>query len=640
MPTSENLESVILLPQQATALKSEFAQFFDSFRPRERLTVAEWAEKYRFLEKGSTSKPGRYSFDAGPYQREPQESYTDPVVQVTVLMWASRTGKTETLNNLDGYIIDHDPKAVLVVYPTLDSATKWRKEFFNPMIRATPRLRGKINIKMRHSDNTMLSMKFPGGHIAAIGTNSPSGFRQIQAPVVRCDEIDAMEDGKEGDPISLAFKRADNYPDSIQVLSSTPTIKGSSRIEAWMERSDYRKWFCPCVKCGTLQVLNWSQVQWPEGKPEEAVYICENKKCGHEHTDRERCEMVENGEWRPTRPFKGIRGYWLNGLNTLFPPKKGFDNKLHQFVSEYLEAKEGGKSTMRTWRNTFLAETDDPTEQGEAPPPWKPLFDRREDYDLIVPAGGLYITADVDCQLNRLEVDWAAWGEKEEFWGMDHVVIDGYIRDPEVWQALRVELARKWKHATGGTLSLGMSFIDGGAYQDDVYRFFQVLARNPVPGVNGHCRASKGVGQHGHPIVTRKMMTVGKNLKGHHIGTWEAKDRIYERLRMEPEENDQREGRMHFNKRYSEEYFQQLTVETVTITFEKGQEIRKYVNPQQQRNEALDLCVGNLAAWRLHPKNIETLKAELAASIPVEGKKDTSQAKGPRRKKGGEWLNW
>lgn len=613
---------MILSPQQVTAIRSELAQFFNSFQPREQLTVAEWAERYRFLEKGSTSKPGRYDFGAGPYQREPQESYTDPKVQVTVLMWASRTGKTETLNNLDGYIIDHDPKAVLVVYPTLDSATKWRKEFFNPMIRATPRLRGKINIKARHADNTMLSLKFPGGHIAAIGTNSPSGFRQIQAPVVRCDEIDAMEDGKEGDPIALAFKRADNYADSIQVLSSTPTIKGHSRIETWMERSDYRQWFCKCVQCGFAQVLKWGQVRWPEDKPEEARYHCE--QCEHPHTDAERREMVENGEWRPTKPFRGVRGYWLNGLNTLFPAKKGFVNKLHQFVSEYLEAKAGGKPSMRAWKNTFLAETDEPSEESEAPPDWKAIFERREDYGLIVPLSGLFLTAFVDCQLNRLEVSWTAWGREEESWAMDHVVLDGHVRDREVWQKLRHELARKFDHAAGADIRLGMGLVDGGQYAEDVYRFMREIASNPVPGVTGKLRASKGIGQHGHPVIDRKWRTVAKNLKGYHIGTWEAKDRIYERLRMGlpalPEET--REGVMHFNRKFSEEYFQQLAAETPVTVYERGQEVRKYINPKNVRNEGLDLEVGKLAAFRLHPRNFDAIEVELCEQVEAKAGKE------------------
>ena len=600
-----------------TSLRSEIHQFLASFKPPETLTVAQWAEKYRWLEKGSTSKPGRYSFDSGPYQREPQESYTDRAVQTTVLQWASRTGKTETLNNLDGYIIDHDPKAILVVYPTLDSATKWRKEFFNPMVRATPRLRGKINIKARHQDNTMLSIKFPGGHIAAIGANSPSGFRQIQSPVVRCDEIDAMEDSKEGDPVALSFKRADNYPDSIQVLSSTPTIKGKSRIESWLERSDYRKWFCPCQQCGTLQVLEWSQVKWDTDATEGAKYVCENKECEHPHDDAGRRAMVEQGEWRPTKPFTGIRGYWLNGLNTLFPAKKGFANKMHQFVAEYLEAKDGGKATMRTWKNTFLAITDDPQEESEKAPDWQRLYNLRENYTAAPRAVSL-VTCFVDIQNNRLELEWKGWARDEQSWGLDYLVLDGNpldIQPGSVWHRLMSELQRKFKREDGAELELSMCFVDAGKWGDWAFQAYRLS--QTYPKVMGKFMLSKGVGQQGAPINPRKMTSIHRNIKGIPIGAWAGKDLIYTRLRLDPNADGTfPTGYMHHPQSYDANYFQQLTSDSVVMEYKAGEEVRKYGNNEGKRDEALDCAYGNLAVFMLRRWNFDAMEADLAQTRP------------------------
>lgn len=54
------------------------------------------------------------------------------------------------------------------------------------------------------------------------------------------------------------------------VLVSTPTNKGTSRIEAAFEESDQRRFWVPCPDCGTEQVLTWTQVRWskgPEGDP-------------------------------------------------------------------------------------------------------------------------------------------------------------------------------------------------------------------------------------------------------------------------------------------------------------------------------------------------------------------------------------
>jgi len=138
-----------------------------------------------------------------------------------------------------------------------------------------------------------------------------------------------------------------------------------------------------------------------------------------------------------------------------------------------------------------------------------------------------------------------------------------------------------------------------------------------MPGVSGKCRASKGGGQANHPIIDRKWKTVARNLKGYHIGTWEAKDRIYERLKVKAKDGETPEGIMHFNQRFGEEYCQQLTVETVAISYERGEEVGKYLNAKQARNEAIDIEVGNLAAFRLHPRNMDALEDELENQQPI-----------------------
>jgi phage terminase large subunit GpA-like protein len=126
------------------------------------------------------------------------------------------------------------------------------------------------------------------------------------------------------------------------------------------------------------------------------------------------------------------------------------------------------------------------------------------------------------------------------------------------------------------------------------------------------------------PIVTRKITTVAKNPKGNEIGTWEAKDRIYERLRMkEPGANF-----MHFNKKFGEAFMRQLVVEKVAIEYDGGQEIRKYENEGNQRNEALDIAVGNLAALRRVPRNWDALEAKITeeAEAMKGGEKKTERA--------------
>lgn len=641
--------------------REDFHSVWDGWRLLVKRRPSAWAAEERRIAAGQSPLTDgddiRYSHAVMPHCVEPMDAADDPEVNVIVLWMGRRLGKTEGIcANIIGRTVTDDPSNIYSMWPVEDSSDRFSRDVIEPMIEATPILRSAfVEKKSRESGRTIDYKRFAGGSLYIVNAGSKSKSRGMAAKVVLTHEVDAypVSAGGEGDPIEKAFGRAEGFS-AVKIIESTGTIAATlrpdgakdyhSNIEKWYDRSDQRKWFCPCRKCGAAQWLKWEQIrELPKKSGELWFYLCET--CDADHNEKQWRRMVAGGIWKPTAPFvNGIRGYWINGFNSLLPTGRGFKTKLHQFAAEGARAMKGTPEERRVWVNEVKNELVSPTENGEPPPAWKPIFDRREDYD-VIPAGGLFLTAAVDCQLNRLEVLWRAWGREEESWGMDHVTIDGYVRDKEVWQMLSVELARKFKHASGAELRLSMCLVDGGAYQEDVYRFTQRLANSPVPGVTGNCRASKGIGQFGHPVVDSHWKTIAKNLKGYHIGTWEAKDRIYERLRIDPA-SENREGVMHYNRRFSEAFFQQLTVETVTIEYSRGQEIRKYVNPQQMRNEALDLEVGNLAAFRLRPKNFDTLQRmidEQAAiakgekSAPVEEQPKAVRRLSPKFRYSGRW---
>ena len=247
--------------------------------------------------------PGMFRIELAPYQAEPMNSVMDQSVQSVVLMWASQTGKTEIINNIIGYHIDLDPSPILCLQPTLEIATSWSTDRLSPMVRDTPVLKKLVaDPKARDSGNTKLHKKFMGGHITIAGANSPASLAARPIRVVLCGEVDRYPDsaGGEGDPISLAQKRSDTFFNSVHVITSTPTIRGASRVEAEFDLTDQRRWFCPCPHCGEHQVLGWEQVTWEkdeEGKhlPETAHLLC--TKCQKKINDEERVEMVKQGEW-------------------------------------------------------------------------------------------------------------------------------------------------------------------------------------------------------------------------------------------------------------------------------------------------------------------------------------------------------
>lgn len=149
----------------------------------------------------------------------------DDIEQV-VLMWASQTGKTELVNNLVGFFIDHEPSPILVLQPTLEMAKNWSETRLAPMIRDCPSLAGRVaDSKSRDSGNTKLQKVFLGGSISVCGANSPASLASRPIRILLCDEVDRMPDsaGTEGDPIALATRRTDTFHNALIVKTSTPS---------------------------------------------------------------------------------------------------------------------------------------------------------------------------------------------------------------------------------------------------------------------------------------------------------------------------------------------------------------------------------------------------------------------------------
>ena len=74
--------------------------------PPPRLTVSQWADRYRRLSGESAAEPGQWNTDRAPYQREIMDALNEPMVEDIVIMSSSQVGKTALLLNLIGYYID------------------------------------------------------------------------------------------------------------------------------------------------------------------------------------------------------------------------------------------------------------------------------------------------------------------------------------------------------------------------------------------------------------------------------------------------------------------------------------------------------------------------------------------------------
>ena len=250
---------------QHTALADLIAGLHLQFEPPRDLTISEWADEYRYLSREDSSEPGRYRTSRFEALREIMDAALDPEVEEVVFQKGTQLGWTTALGNILGYYMDLDPSPTLIVLPTLNVARAYSKDRLAPMLRDTPRLRDLIQApKSRDGANSILHKEFPGGRLTIIGANAPSELASRPIRICLFDEVDRYPHsaGTEGDPQKLASKRQETFWNRKSFKGSTPLVEGRSPIERDFKRSDQRRRFVPCPKCGEFQILRWEQVKW------------------------------------------------------------------------------------------------------------------------------------------------------------------------------------------------------------------------------------------------------------------------------------------------------------------------------------------------------------------------------------------
>lgn len=590
-----------------------------------RIPADAWAQEIYRLPSGR-----RFGWDFAPYTRRMFDSMFDPSTIETVLQLYSRGLKSTVILLAIGYVIDQSPRRILSLWPTNSQAEKWSKDnLCGELLDTTPCLQylGSSGNR-RLASNTILHKAFPGGLIDIFGANAPGDMRRAKGSFLYGDEIDAIDStvSDEGDQLAIFAKRGDEYPDTIRVFASYPSLIGYSRIQSKLDATDYNEWHSTCVKCGGEPfVMHRKHLRYEEGKEEEARLEC--PRCNALLTDAERYAMAHKQGfdcWKPRNPFRGRRGFHGNSMLWPHPtdPRKVPGGYLQMLALDEVKAKqsENPRRSIRVMVNTVDAEPFDPAGEDERAPDYITMMRRREPFGkpVIVPDGGLVITAAVDVHKNRLECGWVAWGEREESWVIDHVVLPGECQDDAVWKELEKELSRTWKHESGGMLSLSMSLVDAGKWPDWVYRFLQ---RRPLA---GKIRACRGSSVYPHPIIDQRYKSIARNLHGHWVGGDAAKDLLYSRFRAE-KSDPLPDGWIHFADTLDEVWFQQATSEKVSIVYKGGEEHRRYLNEDHARNEALDVLVYNLAAFRLRRWNFDAIRADLAKGIQPDAVEEPPQ---------------
>lgn len=604
-------------------LREAIGKAQNQLRPPPDLKPSEWSEKNVKIPIGN-AVPGYIRFDNAPYQREPLDMTANPECNRITLQWGAQVGKTMLALCAQAYRIGQNPVSQIMMQPSQGDLHTWLETKFNPLVEANDTLEDLIaKPRGREGVNNQRMKSYPGGFLMFSWSGSPKTMRGRSAPFIVCDETDGYDRTQEGHPVGLLWQRAATFGDQRLLLEiSTPTIKGESWIEGAYEQGDQRQFYVPCPHCDHRQTLKWSGVKWSKADdgqhlPESAAYMCED--CGTLWNDGERIAAIRRGEWRAKKPFRGHASYHLNELYSCF-------RKLRDVVQSFLDKKSA--NDLQTFVNVSLAET---WEEEAEKVDFEQLMQRAEDYRAPVPAGAVFLTAGVDMQQDRLEVEIVGWGLGDQSWNVDYRVLWGDPLQGDVWDDLDELLAETFMHESGDQLPIGAACLDTGGSAGLTQAAYE-YARGKT---GRRLFAIKGKGGWGRPVVSAptKTKVQKRPVQLFTVGTDEAKLVIMRRLGVAKPGP----GYCHFPKSRDPEYFEQMTAEKLQTRFLKGFPVREW-HKTRDRNEALDCRVYAYAALKIANPNLprlaKRLEEEPAQAAPeADEKKETPPAKQLKRKR-------
>jgi phage terminase large subunit GpA-like protein len=492
-------------------------------------------------------------------------------------------------------------------------AQKLSKEKLDPVIRATPALRGKVKeARSRDSGNTTFHKEFLGGFLNILWANSSTTSRSTSAPRIVMDEVDEydLDVGGQGDPIKLIENRAAGYARYKYFILSTPTDEDTSIITKQYDLGSQGRYYVPCPLCGHYQYLVWERLIYTfDGvkRPDDAAYQCES--CLQLIDERHKTWMMDlsRAKWVHAHPerLEEVASYHINMLYQPAGWAYPWSRLAREYIEAYAKMKGGDAGDMKVFTNTKLAkawkEKLDKVNQAS-------LHQRREIYEAPVPRGVVVLIAAVDVQDNRLEAEVVGWGLGEESWRIEYRIFGGSPSLPSVWLELTDWLQDARHHADGVSMRVEAVGIDtGGHHTKEAYGF--------VEKYRGMAFALKGSSQDGAPSIPKRKPKKlrHRRLELYLLGTNALKDTLFARMKL----TKPGPGFMHFPRRdgYDEDYFKGLASEVKKPRYKPRSAVQtgNYYDKIYTRNEPLDLSVYSLATLGLWMQENKTTLERLSA---------------------------
>ena len=582
------------------------------FKPDPRYTVSEWSDKYRILTSEASAEAGRWRTDRTPYLKEIMDemSPTSPTQQVKVIK-GTQLGFSSIADNIAMCYLDFYPCPILYILPTETLAKGTSKRRITPSLRAIPHLAKKVvGGKSKDDVGETFTKAVAGGNLSLGWSNSTASFRSFSARVVILDDCDGFGTFGEGDVMELGKARADAFANKKIYINSTPTIAMQSNIEVEFEDSDQREYEMPCPECGEFMGFKWDYMHF-ETDAKGALkgdVLCGCPHCGTLIPEYKKTTMMSQGVWIPKNEGHIHRGY---KLTSFYSPLGwlSWNEIATEFIKAYRLMKKGDSRLMQVWVNTRNAEVWQQELDGVDIPN---ANERVEQYEAEVPEAVLLLTAGVDTQDDRFEIEVVGHARNGETYSIDYKVIAGDPKFEETQKMLDDYLFGSIFHRpNNASMKISATCIDTGGHRTKaMYAYCKARANQKV-------FAIKGANTQNAPITNKTIRNMIPNeLTLFSLGVNALKDDFYANLEIV----ESGANFCHFpNKpQYNDKYFRMLTAE-------KRDDKGKYVK-LRLRNEALDCriyAMGAVAILEVVVNNLSTpilYTGEFKKSNPIPKK--------------------
>lgn len=598
--------STAVHPGTRAAVGKAVREGLSSLRAEPPQRLSDWAHENFKLAGESSHQKG--SWESWPFQIGWMDAFSNDDIEEVTVQKSKRVGYTKTVTAFVAYNIAHRRRKQAVWQPTDDDRDSFVKSEIDPVLDGVASVRAaRRRGKSAEAGDTIKLKTFRDSVAHFLGGKAARAYRRITVAVATLDEWSGFDQQieKSSDPATLAKGRLEGAPYPKFIGGSTPRIKHLCHTERSRLNADAdMRYMISCPHCDEEHQLLWGGgdkvphgLKWTRGMPETAHHVCPHNGCIISQGDYLRAWVgawvcIKTGirygadqTWRdadgaPIRPPRHVAfQIWA-----AYSPQRTWESIAREF-EEALKAKAAGDTgPLQGFINETLAET------------WEIIGERTEEHALqaraepfplrVVPIGALVLTAGVDVQGNRWEINVWGWAQGLQSWIVDHHVIEGNPADERDWEAVTLYLQRRYPQAWhGGTLGIDAISIDSGHHTQAVY--------NWVRSMQGRMRvfAIKGASEPGKPIkgtassqdVNWRGQRWAGGVKLWSIGSDTAKDLLHGQLSI----TEPGPGYLHFSNELPREWFEQLTAEQRIVVRTPTGEARRWVK-RRPRNEVLD----------------------------------------------------